>query len=458
MLEGGRLRDLSTFIALNRFGLGAAPGDADEVGDDPRAWIAAQINRDWTLDAPVGRAAAGVVAEMHGAAQEGPEALRVTAQRLYGGVFWPEVFQRARHGIATDWPFAERMALFWSNHFTVSRTRALIGPAIPAYEREAIRPHVFGRFADMLKAVCRHPCMLTYLDNIVSIGPRSTVGQRRRARDKTARTLNENLAREILELHTLGVNGGYGQQDVIELAKAISGWSHGGFRPGQDPRPMHGEFEFTPMFHEPGPKVVLGKAYAEAGVDEGLAILSDLARHPATARHLATKLVRHFVADDPPEAAVTEIADVFLSSDGDLAAVSRALIGLDAAWREPLPKVKNHYEFVLAVHRAVGNREPQASDVIAPLRTLGQTPFAAPAPQGWGDTARDWIAPEALLRRIEWVRSFAGSLPQTFHPDRFLDDVIGPVASDVTREGVALAPSGDAAAALVLASAEFQRR
>ena len=451
------MRDVATFIALNRFGLGATPGAAEAIGGDPRGWVATQIDRSAAPSTPGGRDSAGVLAEMHRAAIEGPEQLRAAAQRLYGGVFWPEVAARARHAIATDRPFAERMALFWSNHFTVSRTRAIVGPAIPAYEREAIRPYVFGRFADMLKAVCRHPCMLSYLDNIVSIGPQSDAGRQRLARGE-ARTLNENLAREILELHTVGVNGGYGQPDVIELAKAISGWTHGGFRPRQDQRAVHGGFEFRPVFHEPGPKTVLARTYAEAGADEGLTILDDLALHPATAQHLATKLVRHFVADDPPADAVTRIVRVFLASDGDLAAVSRAVVDLDAVWREPLPKVKTHYEFVVAVHRALGNATATADNVVAPLRTLGQLPFTAPSPQGWGDAARDWIAPEALLRRIEWARSFAGSAPTTLHPARFLDDIIGPVASDATREGVARAPSGDAAIALVLASAEFQRR
>ncbi|MCW5741349.1 MAG: DUF1800 domain-containing protein [Alphaproteobacteria bacterium] len=452
------MRDVATFIALNRFGLGAAPGKAPAVDSDPRGWVAAQIDKRAAPGTAGGRASAGTLAEMHRAANEGPERLNETARRLYRAVFWPEVAARARHAIDTAQPFAERMALFWSNHFTVSRTRAIVGPAIPAYEREAIRPHVFGRFADMLKAVCRHPCMLSYLDNIISIGPRSDAGRRRLARGADARTLNENLAREILELHTLGVNGGYGQPDVIELAKAITGWSHGGFRPNQDKRPVHGDFEFNPVFHEPGPKTVLGRTYAEAGADEGLAILDDLARHPATARHLATKLVRHFLADDPPADAVARIAGVFQSSDGDLAAVCRALIDLEAVWRAPLPKVKTHYEFVVAVHRALGNTTARAADVVAPFQTLGQAPFTAPSPQGWGDTARHWIAPESLLRRIEWVRSLAGSVPATLQPARFLDDVIGPVAGEPTRQGVTLAPSGDAAIALVLASAEFQRR
>src|SRR3954464_7643011 len=324
------MRDVATSIALNRFGLGAMPGEAEALRHDPRGWVVTQIDRRAAPRMSGGRASDGILAEMHRAAIEGPEQLRATARQLYSSVFWPEVVARARHAIATEQPFAERMAIFWSNHFTVSRTRAIIGPAIPAYEREAIRPYVFGRFVDMLKAVCRHPCMLEYLDNIVSIGPQSDAGKKRLARGGEARTLNENLAREILELHTLGVDGGYGQQDVIELAKAISGWSHGGFRPRQDPRPVRGGFEFRPAFHEPGPKTVVGRTYAEAGADEGLAILDDRTAHPATAQHLATKLVRHFVADEPPADAVTHIARDFLASDGDLAAAFLAVVDLDA--------------------------------------------------------------------------------------------------------------------------------
>src|ERR1044071_8703455 len=174
------MRDVATFIALNRFGLGASPGAAEAIDGDPRGWVATQIDRRALPGMGGGRDSAGVLAEMHRAAIEGPEQLRTTARRLYSSVFWPEVAARARHAVATDQPFAERMALFWSNHFTVSRTRAIVGPAIPAYEREAIRPYVFGRFADMLKAVCRHPCMLEYLDTIVSIGPQSDVGRWRR--------------------------------------------------------------------------------------------------------------------------------------------------------------------------------------------------------------------------------------------------------------------------------------
>ena len=350
------------------------------------------------------------------------------------------------------------MLLFWSNRFTVSSAKAIIGPASPAYEREAIRPFVFGRFADMLKAAVRHPVMLSYLDNAVSIGERSPAGRRRRARTGVETTLNENLAREVLELHTLGVNGGYDQEDVVELAKAITGWRHGGIGRRRSGAAVHGRFEFRPAFHEPGAKTVLGRRYPEDGPDQGLRILDDLARHPATANFLATKLVRHFVADEPPPAAIAQIADVFRRTDGDLAEVSRAIVELDASWQPPLSKVKTHYEFLLAVYRATQYTPSSPDRVIQPLSELGQPPFAAPSPQGWGDTAADWVAPEALIRRVDWVRGFAAARQASRPPMAMLDDLIGPVALPATRTEVQRAPTGDAALALVLASVEFQRR
>lgn len=470
------MKDIATFTALNRFGLGAAPGEAQRASGDPRGWVKAQIVPNQEIPAALRpyRPSESIMAEIHNARLEGPAKLRPTTRALYRSAFRPEIVDRARHMIGTDKPFAERMVLFWSNHFTVSRTRAIMGPAIPAYEREVIRPHIFGRFEDMLKAVSRHICMLTYLDNAISIGPNSRAGQRRRQRNPGARTLNENLPREILELHTLGVNGGYTQNDVIELAKALSGWSHGGLRPnlrrarnnataaapqpGRIARPVFGGFEFREQFHEPGPKTVLGKSYRENGAEEGLAILHDLARHPSTALFIATKLVRHFVADDPLAADVEKIAAVFRATDGDLAAVSRAIADLDAAWANPLAKVKSHYELVISTHRATGNVAARPRDILMPLSEMGQLPFFAQSPQGWGDTAKSWIAAEALMRRIEWLRGHAARLPATLHPSQVLDDTIGPVASDPTRTWMERAPSGDAAIAMIFASPEFQRR
>lgn len=256
----------------------------------------------------------------------------------------------------------------------------------------------------------------------------------------------------------MGVDGGYSQDDIVAFAKVITGWTHGGVRYPNDQRPVQGGFEFRPDYHEPGAKIILGRRYDENGADEGMAVLDDLARHPATARHIATKLVRHFVADDPPADAVAQIAQVFQDTDGDLAEVTRAVVALPQAWADPLAKVKTAYEYVIAVHRAAGRIRATQQDIFQPLSLMGHFPFAAPSPAGWGDTAGHWIAPEALMRRIEWARRFSGLLPASLIPQQFLDDVVGPVASDDLHQWVARAPSGDAALAMILVSPEFQRR
>ncbi|MEM1076390.1 MAG: DUF1800 domain-containing protein [Pseudomonadota bacterium] len=453
------MKDMATFQALNRFGLGPAPGEAAAVATDPRGWVTAQI-RSAEIPAALTRFAgsADILVAIQTARMRGRDDLRKETLKAYRRAFTTELVSRAGVMIGSPAPFAERMVVFWSNHFTVSNTKPIIGPAIPAYEREAIRPHVFGSFSDMLKAVVRHPVMLSYLDNIASIGEGSRVGQRRRRRTGAQKTLNENLAREILELHTLGVNGGYSQQDVIELAKALSGWSRGGLRPKFENKPVHGDFEYRAAFHEPGPKTVLGKTYAENGAQEGLDILDDLARHPSTARFIATKLARHFVSDTPPENTIDALASAFQESDGDLAHVSHAVVELDETWNEPLSKVKSHYEFIVSAHRAMGNPKVRARDLLVPLREMAQVPFTAPSPAGWGDLAQDWVAPEALMRRIEWVRRYATRAAANLVPAQMLDDLIGPVAHDAVRLEVHRAATSEDALAMILASSEFQRR
>ena len=220
--------------------------------------------------------------------------------------------------------FGERLAMFWANHFAISAAK---GPHVRviagAFEREAIRPHVFGRFADMLLAVETHPAMLFFLDNQQSFGPNSVAGQNRK------RGLNENLAREILELHTLGVNGGYTQDDVTSLARIITGWTVVG-REGRLGPP--GTFAFFANAHEPGDQRLLGKTYVDAGFEQGRAALMDLARHPATATHVAVKLARHFISDDPPKALIDKLATTFKATEGDLAAVSTALVEAEESW------------------------------------------------------------------------------------------------------------------------------
>lgn len=451
--------NMASFHAVNRFGLGPAPGEVAEVQSDPRGWLHAQIGPHHTpRELARFRSSDDLLTQIFSARRGGAEAVEQAVRDAGREAFNGEIMERTRVMATTRKPFAERMVLFWSNHFTVSNTRGLIGPSIPAYEREAIRPHIFGRFVDMLKASARHPAMLTYLDNVLSVGDNSPVGQRRRRNNGSTTTLNENLAREILELHTLGVGGGYTQRDVVEFAKAITGWGHGGLRGRQDERPVHGRFEFNEEAHEPGHKVVLGRHYREQGEREGIAILEDLARHPSTARFIATKLARHFVSDNPPEGVITALSTVFRATDGDLAAVSRALIDMDAPWITPLAKAKSHYEYLVSVHRAaahdlIGNRE-----VSQPLREMAHLPFTAPSPAGWGDTTRDWIAPQALMRRIEWVRRFTAQLPAGIDPMQAVHNWIGPFATEHMNVEIGRAPSGDEALALILSAPEFHRR
>src|SRR3981081_1016985 len=230
----------------------------------------------------------------------------------------------------------EARVAFWSNHFCISANKGELARMwAGSFEREAIRPHVLGRFGDMLKAVEQHPAMLFFLDNQQSLGPESRAGQNRK------RGLNENLAREIMELHTLGVGGGYSQEDVTSLARIITGWTFAG-RQGQLGTP--GNFVFNANAHQPGPQRLLGKTYEAGGLGQGEAALADIARHPSTAKFIATKFVRHFVADDPPPALVARLQDVFRKSDGDLKAMTTALLDSDEAWQGPLRQGARPYE------------------------------------------------------------------------------------------------------------------
>ncbi len=344
--------------------------------------------------------------------------------------------------LTTDTPFRERLVWFWANHFTISFKRgeviALAGP----YLREAIRPHVNGRFTDMLVAVMTHPAMLTYLDNASSVGPNSQVGL------KSRRGLNENLARESLELHTVSPAAGYSQADVTAYAAILTGWSvEGGTEaPG---------FRFRPTTHEPGAKTLMGQLFAE-GMAGGMGALSWLGQHPATHHHLATKLVRHFVADDPPPAAVARIQAVLRDSHGDLRAASLAVISLPEAWR-PLTKLRSPFDYLIAALRALDLPPDQRTDPIGWLAALGQPLLTAPLPNGWPDTAADWASGEELLRRADWAWAVAPRAG-TLAPLEVAASSLGPLASAATLDAIRRAPSPREGLTLLLASPEFQRR
>ena len=351
------LERLSPAIAANRFGLGSRPGEVAQIGSHPREWLRAQLAGEAPLLTGTElrssaetlargldvrrelRAAKRAAADeqtlsvsdtansdtANAAAQANAVAALTKVGQIYRPVYVAEASARFRQGVSTDRPFVERLTYFWTNHFAVSIDKNLVLGLAGSLEREAIRPNVLGRFSDMLLAVERHPAMLLYLDNHMSVGPHSQAARMLERRKGGRRVgINENLARETLELHTLGVGGGYSQADVTTFAEVITGWSIGG-EAGRFPRGEPGEFMFRPELHEPGAKVVLGKRYADTGYDQGVAVLRDLAAKEATARFIGTKLARHFIADDPPPEAVERIASAFLSSDGHLPTVYREI-------------------------------------------------------------------------------------------------------------------------------------
>ncbi len=361
-----------------------------------------------------------------------------------------EALARIQRATIADCGFVERLVVFWSNHFCISAnkgepTRIWAG----SFEREAIRPYVLGRFADMLQAVEQHPAMLFFLDNQQSIGPDSRAGQNRK------RGLNENLAREIMELHTLGVGGGYSQEDVTTLARIITGWTFAG-REGKLGAP--GSFVFNANAHQPGSQRLLGKVYENTGVAQGEAALADIVRHPSTAKFIATKFARHFVADDPPPALVSRLEGVFRKTDGDLRALATALLDSDEAWRAPLTKIRTPYEYLVATGRLLARIPEDPGRYIGGLNTLGQPLWTPAGPNGFPDTNAAWAAPEGMKLRLDIAAQVSSRIADSIDPRDLLETIAADAASDETRRTIERAESRQQALALLLMSPEFQRR
>ncbi|MBR0836545.1 DUF1800 family protein [Bradyrhizobium manausense] len=364
--------------------------------------------------------------------------------------FRAEALARLQRAVMVDCGFTERLVVFWSNHFCISASKGELARMwAGAFEREAIRPHVLGRFADMLKAVEQHPAMLFFLDNQQSLGPDSRAGQNRK------RGLNENLAREIMELHTLGVGGGYTQEDVTSLARIITGWTFAG-RKGQIGAP--GSFAFNANAHQPGPQMLLGKTYDATGLAQGEAALADIARHPSTANFIATKFVRHFVADDPPPALVARLRDVFVKTDGDLKALATALVDSDEAWKAPLTKMRSPYDFLIASGRLLARVPEDPGFYLNSLNLLGQPLWTPAGPNGFPDTTAAWAAPEGMKLRLDIASQMGARLGPNIDPLDLLEFAAGDAASTETRKTIERAESRQQALALLLMSPELQRR
>lgn len=456
-------KDMMAAIAVTRFGLGARPGEIETAKADPRGFLTTQIVRlGADLPRDGGESAAERFSELRQAqvrlgaarkarnadsaaiAKERQDALRRMREKTNA-----DFLARAQLGAATQAAFRERWALFWANHFTVSATKQSTSAMVGPFEREAIRPHVFGGFETLLVASSTHPAMLTYLDQAPSIGPNSQVGARRRGKAG----LNENLAREILELHTVGVDAGYKQTDVTEFARALTGFSVG--REGED---QTGQFVFRDGAHEPGARTIMGRRYGEAGQEQGLAVLKDLAADPRTARHVCGKIARHFVSDTPPSSLTERLERRWMQTGGDLAKVAQALIDSPEAWDPAPAKFKTPYEYTLSTWRLIG-AEPSAIQRLAPILTgLGQKPFTPPSPKGWPDDARTWAAPDALIKRMLWAQGFAAAAADRADPNALAAEALGARLTPAVAKAVSRAETRREAFALLVMSPEFQRR
>jgi uncharacterized protein (DUF1800 family) len=361
-----------------------------------------------------------------------------------------EALARLQRAVLADCGLLERLVAFWSNHFCISANKGELARMwAGSFEREAIRPHVLGHFSDMLKAVEQHPAMLFFLDNQQSLGPDSRAGQNRK------RGLNENLAREIMELHTLGVGGGYTQEDVTSLARIITGWTFAG-RQGQLGAP--GSFVFNANAHQPGAQRLLGKDYEANGVAQGEAALSDIARHPSTAKFIATKFARHFVADDPPPALVARLQDAFQRSDGNLKVLTSTLLDSDEAWQAPLTKLRSPYEFLVASGRLLARVPEDPGPYLGGLNLLGQPLWTPAGPNGFPDTNAAWGAPEGMKLRLDISAQLASRVANNFDPRDLLEFAAADAASAETRRTIERAETRQQALALLLMSPEFQRR
>jgi uncharacterized protein (DUF1800 family) len=449
-------------LALHRFGFGPRAGSIEEIAADPRGALIAEFDRPAAgqianPDLPASGAANRAVFEYNAernanqkrtrrdtaqatmeAAPNQPEAMPLPRQ-----LFRNEARARIDAALNAEIGLVERLVWFWSNHFCVNQEKTVMAGA---YEREAIRPHVLGRFVDMLLAAEGHPAMLLYLDNVQSIGPNSIAGVNR------DRGLNENLAREILELHTLGVRTIYTQDDVTNFAKVLTGWT---ILPTATNPDHGGEFVYIKRAHEPGPQTVIGKDYDDAGTEQGRAVLADLARHPATAKHIATKLARHFIADDPAPALVERLTRRFLDTEGDLKEVTKVLVAAPEAWTLEQAKIKRPGEWIVATLRATG----EAGDIGRILQAqnlLGEPLWRPPAPKGFSDENAAWL--DGLAQRLDIANTFARREGLALEPAAVMEVALGPLASAETRRAVAGAESRPQAMTVLLMAPEFQRR
>lgn len=456
-------------IAVNRFGLGYRLNETTPSNEsDAKKWLSAQfpqyqaLPNAWTKQAKTSEIIADLGEYLQQRAKGNEDEKKATKRAFRREVrndYMQAASARTEAALNSTTPFIERLVHFWANHFAVSVQKAAVTDLAGAFELEAIRPNVLGNFKDLLLAVEKHPAMLLFLDQAKSIGPNSRAAEKLSARNPDKkRGLNENLAREILELHTLGVRSGYTQADVTEFAHALTGWSVQNER-AKDKNVINGSngFAFRPQLHEPGSRTILGKTYAQNNQAQAEAVLNDLAQAPATAKHIATKLARHFVGDNPPVSLVDKLSQAFTQSDGNLTRVYQALIDAPESWQPAPAKFKTPWEWMISSLRGLGKTNTEGLNIAQMLNELGQPVWKPGSPAGYDDIADTWAAPNALLRRVEMAQrlsAFGDKVDARTLAEKLL---MGGISS-ATLTQISRAESANTGLALLLVSPEFLRR
>lgn len=449
---------IQAVIATNRFGLGAKPNEILSAQKSPKNWLLEQLNNDPSLpfdkNLPTSNEIMAAIAQYRKLKQRQKKNIDELSEQDNEQLAKLQKYPRQAHqklsidtlmqAITSSNSLNWRLLDFFSNHFSVSAQGQLMTALAPTLEREAIAPNILGNFEDMLLAVVKHPAMLVYLNNERSFGPQSKLGKR-------GKGLNENLAREILELHTLGVNGGYSQSDVTELAKGITGWGI--------PNPLKEKFEgfkYRDTGHEPNTRKLLGQSFKDEGVKQGEKMLQYIAQHPSTASYVCLKLARHFISDNPPESLVKKMVKRWNSTNGKIKDVIIEMINAEESWSEASLKFKTPREFIISTYRGLGQKKIKGKQLLYALNVLGQQPFSAGSPAGYSDYQQDWNGASAIMARIELAAQFASRRKP--NAEKVMKNTLYESVSELTYKTVLRAESRQQAFTLLLMSPEFQRR
>ena len=470
------------YLAAHRFGLGRRWDDPAVA--DPKAWLTRQLgDYDPAPPAFAGLAGREAIASAYIDYREDKQAMRRQAAAMSAEekAMPAEIRQLTRsdirrhyveaaaarlaNAVATPTPFPERLTHFWANHFAVSADKLTTIGFTGNYEVEAIRPNIMGKFSDLLIAAVRHPAMLLYLDQAQSFGPDSPIAERARNRQKKAKLgLNENLAREIMELHTLGVRTGYTQADVTAFARALTGLTVAGLGRGAGQRLMPagarpGDTVFVAPLHEPGAQTILGKRYDQPGAKQAEAVLRDLAAHPATATHIATKLARHFSGDTPPPALVERLAADFRRSGGDLPSLYRTLVDSPEPWSAAPAMFKSPWDWMVSTMRALKLPALGPKQNVPALFTqLGQPVWRPGSPAGYDDLVATWAGSAALMQRVELASRIAARIGDRADARQLASIVLADALTPDTAQAIARADSPGQGLAMLFVSPAFLRR